>query len=135
MQWRQLNHRPKGITIIAILQILGGIGSISNGVFLIGGGGSYSGNSGYLGAYGLALGVFYLFVGYGLYSGKGWAWTTSVLAQIVGVPLGLVVGLAAGQGVAILAGSIPSIILAIIILSYMFRPTTKAYFGKAQLTA
>jgi hypothetical protein len=136
MQWRHLNHRPKGITVMVILQILGGISMLGLGVQMAAGVSYYGGSvqAILVGIVYTGLGAFYLTVAYGLYSGKGWAWTSTVVVQIIGFPLGLLLGFALGQGIASLGG-IPGVIFAIIILSYMFRSTTRAYFGKVRLTA
>jgi hypothetical protein len=89
----------------------------------------------------LALGVYWLFVGYGLFVGKGWAWTTTVIAQVVGFGLVVIATLIFSFGTSSIdtaAWSIvifaPGLIYGIIILGYMLRSTTRAYFGKVKLT-
>ena len=70
MQLRDLNHRPKMITALFIVMIFSGLGLISIGI-----------NQIVLMA--LIFGVLEILVGYGLYSGKGWAWTWTVIVQFV----------------------------------------------------
>jgi hypothetical protein len=122
---------------MVILQILGGVSMLAAGVQMATGMSYYGGSvqAVLAGIVYTGLGVFYLAVAYGLYSGKGWAWTSAVTVQIIGFPLGLVLSFVLGQGIASLAAGIPGLIFAIIILSYMFRSTTKAYFGKVRITA
>ena len=67
-------ERPLGVTILAILQMLGGI------IALIGGIGGialmyFLPLLGILGAVLLIVGLIELFVGYGLWGMKSWAWT------------------------------------------------------------
>jgi uncharacterized membrane protein (DUF2068 family) len=72
----------------------------------------------------LILGIVMLGVAWGLWSGKGWAWTLAVVFVIVGVVVGVahvIVGAYHG---------ILTLILQIIIVYYLFRPNVRAYFGK-----
>ena len=120
----QKQSRPFGVTIIAILIIIAGvislligIGSVAIGpliglVFVV------------TGAISLALGVAYLVMAFGLWKGKGWAWTISTIVLIIGI-----ISLprrSAGD----IVSSIVSIAINAVILYYLFRPHVKAYFGK-----
>jgi len=72
----------------------------------------------------IAIGILSLVVAYGLLKGRCWAWTLTVILSIISIVL---------AAISIAAGSIPSIISIIvsgIILYYLYRPHVKAYFGK-----
>lgn len=128
MQWRELDRRPRGITIISILMILAGILYAIVGLV-------FFAIAGFLGLIYLALAAYALIVGYGLYVGKGWAWTTTVIAQIIGLAVGVISSVLISQDPVIgLTASIPGLIVGIIILWYMLRSTTRAYFGKVKLS-
>ena len=122
--------RPLGVTVVAILQILGGILLVLGGAalaavpqlvelplpgfgFLFGG----------LGAFFIVIGILALLVGWGLWAGKGWAWWLTVILQALGIVSSLA-SLALGDPTAI-----ASLIIAAIILYYFFKPHVKAYFG------
>jgi hypothetical protein len=145
--------RPTGVTVLAILAILGAIAFLFSGAALIGLGlllGTYATNaaitnaiatSGYpglaslgvgtisalllvLGAVVLILGILYLAVGIGFLGGKTWAWTLGIIVSIVGVILDVVQ--IAFQNY----GSILGLIIGVLIIYYLMRPHVKAYFGK-----
>ena len=101
--------RPLGVTIIAILTIIGGIFLILGGVSLIAVGSIVSlpaattANSSphaipqifgvILAAVGsvlLAIGIGYLIMFYGLLKGKGWAWTITIILLIIGVAIQII---------------------------------------------
>jgi uncharacterized membrane protein HdeD (DUF308 family) len=63
-------HRPLGVTVIAILTIIGGIIFLASGLILLILG---------IGIILLALGIAYLVMAYGLWKGKGWAWTITLI--------------------------------------------------------
>lgn len=69
------------------------------------------------------LGILGLLVGWGLWTGKGWARILAIILSGLGVLISL-----AG----LVLGSIPSVVgLAIdgLVLWYLFRPNVKAFFG------
>src|SRR6266571_5215096 len=107
--------RPTGVTILGVLAILGALGGLLSGVALIGLGlllgtlvtDAAIANSGYpglsslgvgtisalllaLGGVVLILGILYLAVGIGFFSGKGWAWTLGIIVSVVGIILDVV---------------------------------------------
>jgi hypothetical protein len=126
--------RPTGIAILAILDFIGGVLLLLGGAFLaaIGGSsilttygyGAFSGVVTVFGGIAVVLGLFAIFVGWGLWSGKSWAWTLAVVLYILGALTSLV-GLAGGS-----LGSIVPLILYALILWYLWKPHVKAYFGK-----
>ena len=136
--------RPTGVTIIAILNVISGI------VMLVGGLGlgaissilptmttldpNASGQlavAGLLGVGGIAvggiliiLGIISFVVAWGLLKGKGWAWSVTLILSIISIVIG-VISMVAGS-----IGSIVNIIIAGIIIYYLYRPHVKAFFGK-----
>jgi uncharacterized membrane protein (DUF2068 family) len=109
-------HRPLGVTIIAILLIIAGIISLVGGLILL---------IVLVGFIFLALGIAYLVMAYGLWKGKGWAWSISLILAGIGVIMGIVYIIQDN-----LAGGIVSIIINGVIIYYLFRPNVKAFFGR-----
>ncbi|HEX6067492.1 MAG TPA: hypothetical protein VFZ05_01715 [Nitrososphaera sp.] len=136
--------RPTGVTIIAILNIIGGIIMLIAGVALIAIGsllpdvfeegmsaeleGVPLGAAGAVGiALGgviIALGIFSFIVAYGLWKGLGWAWTLTIVLSVISIALNAV-SLASGN-----FGGIINVIISVVVLYYLYRPHVKAYFGK-----
>jgi uncharacterized membrane protein HdeD (DUF308 family) len=108
-------HRPLGITIIAILAIIAGISSIAVGVPLL---------VVLIGIGFIILGIVYLAVAYGLWKGKKWAWTITLVVSVISIIIGIA-SLATGN-----VGAIIQIIISAVIIYYLYRPNVKAYFGK-----
>jgi hypothetical protein len=145
--------RPTGVTIIAVLNIIGGIFGVIGGLGLIAVGailpglpssvleemeqsaGAGLGMQGLapeliggfilaMGAVVLAIGIASFIVAYGLWKGLGWAWMVTVVLSIISIVL---------NAVSIATGNFPgivSIIISGVILYYMFRPHVKEYFGR-----
>jgi uncharacterized membrane protein (DUF2068 family) len=109
-------HRPLGVTIIAILLIIAGVISLVGGLILL---------IVLVGFIFLALGIAYLVMAYGLWKGKGWAWSISLILAGIGVIMGIVYIIQDN-----LAGGIVSIIINGVIIYYLFRPNVKAFFGR-----
>ena len=139
--------RPLGVTIIGILMVIGGIVMIFAGIAAVLAGsllplamqtGSlpegiptamFGGAAVGIGAFMLALGIAALVIAYGLFKGKGWAWTAAVVLSIIGIALAVL------QIATSLIFGDPSGIISLaingVILYYLYRPHVKAYFGKA----
>jgi hypothetical protein len=106
----QKQHRPTGVTIIAILTIIGGLVLLFSGVALIALGAlipsfnltsNNTTNSPFshasaqllgiiaaaIGSVLLAVGIGYLVMFYGLLKGKGWAWTITIVLLIIGIAI------------------------------------------------
>jgi hypothetical protein len=151
----QKQSRPRGITIIAILIIIAGVLSLLVGIGLVVIGPiimNVSPNSNLgsqiepqilglvfavFGAISLALGVADLVMAYGLWKGKGWAWTISVILLFIGIAMDIIsisiTGVFSNAGSNLsgdIAGSIVSIGISAFIIYYLYRPHVKAYFGK-----
>jgi hypothetical protein len=125
--------RPTGITLIAILGFIGGILAIlfgglvlavaSSGILNTYGVGMFSGVVSLVGGGLVVVGLMVIFVSWGMWSGKSWAWYLAVVLYALGVVFGVVSLIGGG-----LFG-IVSLLIAILLLWYMFRPHVKAYFG------
>ena len=127
-------QRPTGITVLALLEfILGGLAILLGIAFialgpyisqlmpglpplislLVGG----------LGIGFLLAGLIGLVVGWGLWTGKGWAWWLTVILEALGLLSGLA-GIAMGD-----PSSLIGLLIAALILWYMFKPHVKDFFG------
>jgi|YelNatPaOPRAMG01_1025707.scaffolds.fasta_scaffold94794_2 MFS family permease len=133
-------ERPFGVTVLAILEIISALFSLGAGALMLtaagfigaiigempGGswGAGFSGLvAGMLIAIGVVmviLGLISLFIAYGLWTGKGWAWTLCLVFSIIGLILSILS----------LPSGIISLIINILILYYLTRPHVKAFFGK-----
>ena len=126
VQTTAMAERPLGITILAILWILGGLFWIIVGLL----GGAVLGFIG-LGILGAALGIIFfiigiidILIGIGCLKGWGWLWTIGVIVVIITLALHLL---------ALVSGDISAILglaIGILILWYLFQPNVKAFFGK-----
>jgi hypothetical protein len=144
----QPKSRPTGVTIIAILNVIGGIIMLVSGILLVAVGafvplippsamqGSEMDLSGIppallgggliaIGGVITALGIISFIVAYGLLKGLLWAWTLTVVLSIISIALNAISIATANFG------GIISIIISGIILYYLYRPHVKSYFGKA----
>jgi hypothetical protein len=113
--------RPLGVTILSILAILGGIG------FLISGSAAFAlvPLAGIIiGGALILIGLAYFVMAYGLWKGKKWAWTITLILSIIGIILGIL-SLFGGN-----MGAIFQILINAIVIYYLYRPNVKAYFGK-----
>jgi uncharacterized membrane protein HdeD (DUF308 family) len=108
-------HRPLGVTLVAILTAIGGLIFLGSGLGLLIIG---------FGFILLVLGIAYLVMAYGLWNGRGWAWTITLILSVIGI----VVAIAT-----IVAGNVSAVINIIIhgvVIYYLYRPNVKAFFGK-----
>jgi hypothetical protein len=140
----EIKKRPTGVTVIAILIIIGGILLLLAGI-----GGVVVGSLfisqiiglGFviIGAIILAVGIGYLVVSYGLLKGKRWSWTITVVLLFIGIAIDVASIIIFGyftfdtdtsSFLTTNSGSIASIIISVIILYYLYRPHVKSYFGK-----
>lgn len=154
----QKQSRPSGVTIIGILIIIAGVLSVLLGIGLVVIGPiimnvSPNTNLGLqiepqvlgvafvlFGSISFALGVADLVMAYGLWKGKGWAWTISVVLLFIGIAIDvwwLVWSTSSGTFVNAgsnlledIVGSIVGIGISAFIVYYLYRPHVKEYFGK-----
>jgi uncharacterized membrane protein (DUF2068 family) len=76
----------------------------------------------------VALGIAYLVMAYGLWRGKRWAWTITMILSLIGIAVG---------AVSIVSGNVAAIFTLIIngiVLYYLYRPQVKVFFGKMGAT-
>jgi len=131
-------ERPTGVTILAILEIIGGIFSLIAGLMflvlfvamssMIGGVPEAAPFAILLGAFGAVIGgllilisIVCFIIAYGFWKGKGWAWVLGLIFAILGIISGLIS----------LPMGIISIIINGLIIYYLTRPHVKAFFGRA----
>ena len=146
----QTSHgsRPLGVTIIAILNIISGIVMLFAGFGLaaasslvptistidpnaagqmaiasLAGGAATA-----IGAILIVLGIISFIVAWGLLKARGWAWIVTIILSIISLVIG-VISLVGGN-----IGSIVNIVIAGVIIYYMYRPHVKAYFGRTHIT-
>ena len=83
--------------------------------------------SGYLivvGSILIAIGVAYIVVSYGLMKGIGWAWSITIILSYINIVFSII---------AIVSGNFFSavqLIISIIIVFFLLRPRSKAFFNK-----
>ena len=141
----EIKKRPTGVTVIAVLVIIGGILFLLAGIGAVAVGSLFMlQNTGLLvfviiGAILLAVGIGFLVVSYGLLKGKRWSWTITVVLLFIGIAIDVASIIIFGYFTFNMdtssflisnSGSIASIIISVIILYYLYRPHIKSYFGK-----
>jgi lysylphosphatidylglycerol synthetase-like protein (DUF2156 family) len=141
-------NRPIGVTIIAILAIIGGIALLIGGLLFIAFAGILSSTettsnnpiviasliSLPLGLGMAIIGIIYLAVSYGLLKGKGWAWVITVIVTIIGLIIqivsAIITGLVSSSIEAALVSHVIGIIIGGVIIFYLYRPHVRAYFKR-----
>lgn len=126
-------QRPTGVTILAVLTIIGAVFGILSGLFLGGlfglGASAIDPNTAALGIGGgiglLIVSILQLLVGIGLWNLQGWTWLVGVIVTILRV-LGDLYGLVTGFNLSIVVG----LAISLIILWYFFRPEVRRAFGR-----
>lgn len=101
------NRRPLGVTIIAILVAIGAILEIIGGLALMA-------VFAPVGIFALIVGVVSLFVAWGLWTLKPWAFWLVVIVEVIHL-VQAILSLARGQG-----SGISDLVIPIIILAYLF---------------
>ncbi len=135
-------NRPTGVTVMGVLQILGGLGSLglgfilavtyaflgslmasgSEGVaFSAGFGGFLVVAGAIIGGILMLIGIANLVIAYGLFKGRGWAWMLCLIFAVISAVLGI---LAFPVGIVI-------ILFNAVLIYYLTRRNVKEYFGKA----
>lgn len=108
-------HRPLGVTIIAILNLIVGIIGIAVGIPLLIVG---------VGIVLVVIGIASIVMAYGLWNGKGWAWIITLILSVIGIISGIV-SISGGH-----IGAVAEIIIYAVIIYYLYRPNVKAFFDK-----
>jgi len=134
--------RPTGITIIAILSILlavlsllwsglvfgvGGLSSLFAGVFGAESIAAFGVSTGWAGFLGIITAVVQLAVAFGLLAMKKWAWILALIGVALMVIQG-VISMFAGGVFGFMCGGL-ALIIPVIILIYLLRPTIRGAFG------
>jgi uncharacterized membrane protein (DUF2068 family) len=121
MLWEVTNMagRPLGVTIIAILQLLGALLEIMAAVLVIGVTLLLAPFLMILGLIPLFLGIIGLIVFWGLWTLKGWAWIFALLVNILNILFAIYPTI-----------SILSLIFPVIVVIYLLIPSTRAAFKK-----
>ena len=125
----ETQKRPLGLTIIAILTLIGGIFSLLGGFISFGVSTLSPELEGlaFLGIIATIIGIITLQAGYGLLKGKKWGWNLAIVANIISVPLNLA-GVAGGTSDA--GSAILGIVFSVGIILYLMKPSTKAFCSK-----
>lgn len=137
-----MSERPTGVTILAVLALIGGLLNLFFGGFealmgpMVGeqmveqtGDASTAAFGGAMAIMGIGLlivGVLQLVVAFGLFTLKGWAWMLAVVLQVIAV---IINALKLG-GENMLPAAI-AILISAGILYYLFRPNVKQAFGRS----
>lgn len=137
--------RPMGITILALLALIGGVFGLLGGLALIGLGGVAGGVIG--GTTGAAVGGFAVLVGlivligaalylafaYGAWTLKPWGWALGVIGALWGIVSRLVAVLMSSDifGNLFSLSTIVSVAVPIAILYYLNTPVVKSAFGRS----
>ena len=128
-------QRPTGVTlataffgIVGVLGVIFGLLAIAGGAALGGitGSGILAGVAGAFGFLLLLFGVLFLFVAWGLWGLKSWAWTTGLVLSVV---LGVLSLLQLVSGFSI--GTLVFLIIYAAIAWYLWQPQARAAFGRA----
>ncbi len=81
--------RPLGITILAILQMIGALITLGLGVTIMAFG-SISPFYGIMGGILVIFGLISFYVGYGLWTMKSWAWKLAVIVNIINIVISVI---------------------------------------------
>ena len=129
--------RPAGITMLSILEALGGFVFLLVGLLMLAVAGLVgrpdfifqlrpmlhgliAGFIGIMGAIIIIIGLIDFAIAYGYWSGKGWAWTLGMISAVLGILLGLIA----------LPGGIFRIMISCLVIYYLTRPHVKTFLGK-----
>jgi hypothetical protein len=122
--------RPQGVTIIAILAIIGGIAGIffGFGATILGSVG-FGSLLGLLGIGTLGVGIAELITGWGLWGLKPWAWMVAVIVFIINIGVSLAFAFAGNTLISL--NTLIGIAIPAVILYYLMTPAVKTAFGRA----
>jgi hypothetical protein len=124
--------RPTGITILAVLSGIGGVLGIFGGltVTVLGGFvaavGGLGGMIGLIGLVALAVGIAELALAYGFWTIKPWAWMLGIGVQVATIVIAVLYVLAGFS----ITNEIISVVVAGVIIYYLWQPSIKALFGQ-----
>jgi hypothetical protein len=126
--------RPKGIAFVVVIEVL--VGALG----IVGGIGSLSASNlpqpqglGFLQALApvlpivlIVIGVFFIVSSYGLWRGFGWAWTATIVFEIIHIIADI--GFVASRAFAV--DKIIGLVVILAILFYLTRRNVRSYYGK-----
>lgn len=116
-------QRPRAITTIAILMIIVVIAGLTIGTAVVLSGIGVAHID--LLTWAMALVITYVVMAYGLWKGKRWAWTATLIVSVIQIILS-VASIAVGSG----RGVVIPIIVNALIIYYLYRPNVKECFGR-----
>ena len=144
---RPTTERPTGVSVIAAFALISGVIDILAGLGDVGMGGGFLGDRGFgasingimtlVGVALVVIGIVGVATGYGLWTGRNWAWliarlwaSVCILVGVVGAALSFL-----GEGITTeilgtIVGSLAPAILAVVVLWYLYKPEVKAAFGR-----
>ena len=130
--------RPLGVTLLAILHVLQAVLALIIGLVLVTLGAyllpfltrmprfaRHPGLLGVIGGIAIVVALLYLLMSYGLWTGKGWALTISLILAGLGVIISLIGLIARGA-----VGSVITLILDAVIIYYLTRNNVKSFSEK-----
>jgi hypothetical protein len=141
-------QRPTGVTILAILALIGGVFGIIAGLGAIAGGALFGGMAASAGAdasTAAGIGGFFFIIGiltllgavlelaffFGAWTAKAWGWILGTIAALWSIAVGVIGAVLSGDIVSGLMGQIITFVIAGVILYYLNTPAVKQYFGRA----
>jgi hypothetical protein len=143
--WSTTILRPTGVTIIAILNIIGGVIWLFLSILSIVEVAAQAQipTSEQYTLFVLALGIPGLVIGYALLKGRGWAWTAAVVSSIIGIGvvsiifsiISIIFSINIDGVRFVLIMEVANLIIYGVTLYYLYRPHVKAYFGKIVSTS
>jgi len=136
---REKAARPRGVSILTALVIIGGIIDIGAAIFSLLVASVYLSWLGiFVGLWGtgalltllafgsVVVGIFSFILAYGLWNARTWAWTWTLISSILGLVISII-GIAVGVGII-------GVVIYAIIIYYLTRARVKAFFGKGSAT-
>jgi hypothetical protein len=131
------NRKPFGVTVIAIVSIITGVGALVVGIL------APPGMDAMLDNMPLEWSLWYRLllastggascvIGYGLLKGFRWAWTVGIAGLIAGMVWGVLAALMNSEE-AVASGL--GIVLSMIVIYYFFRPNVREYFRRSRAFA
>lgn len=116
-------QRPLAVAAIAILMIIAVIALLIVGTIVV----LFGTGIGHIDllTWAMASVITYAITAYGLWNGKKWAWTVTLIISVIQILLSVVsIAVGSGRGVAI------AIIINAIIIYYLYGRSVKEFFGR-----
>lgn len=122
-------QRPFGVTILALLSVIGGIFGLLDGVLIVGSSSAnllIPGMSSMATALGLTLAIvaiLELVIAYGLWGLRPWAWLLGIALEIVGIVIFVLATRAE-----VISNSLVEILIAGFVIYYLWQPHVRSAF-------